>query len=226
MDHRNFNWKIKSLDDAGTFVGLGAVYGNVDLGNDVIDPGAFSRTLSPGKQWPILWQHDASSPIGSCKITDTPQGLQVNGKLELEDPTARKAYTFMKVGVVRGLSIGYETLQSTYEGDIRHLTELRLWEISCVTFPMNESAQVSGVKALSADDMAQHLKAIDTHRKAIARHVVGIQAHLKSMLDFDDDDDADDDPDLVEGEDGDDDDKAFLVELRKLAEQAEALTIT
>lgn len=229
MDHRNFNLKIKSLDDAGTFVGLGAVYGNVDLGGDVIDPGAFSRTLSPGKQWPILWQHQADSPIGHCRITDTPQGLQVAGTLILSDPTAQKAHTFMKAGVVKGLSIGYDTIQSTYDGDIRHLTELRLWEISCVTFPMNQSAQVSDVKALSDDECANHLKAINEHRKAIARHTVGIQAHLKSMLDFDDADDSDDDDDtddepLLEGEG--DDDKAFLVELQKLAEASSALATT
>jgi uncharacterized protein len=224
MERRDFNLKIKSLDDAGTFVGLGAVYGNVDLGNDVIDPGAFSRTLSAGKSFPVLWQHDAASPIGHCKITDTRDGLQVNGTLMLSDPTAQKAYTFMKAGVVKGLSIGYDTIQSTYDGDIRHLTELKLWEISCVTFPMNESAQVSGVKAMSADDMANHLRAIDEHRKAIDRHQRGIQAHLKSMLDFDEDDDTDDEP-LIEGDDNDDD-KAFLVELGKLAEQAQELTTT
>ena len=107
------------------------------------------------------------------------------------------------------------------DGDIRHLTELRLWEISCVTFPMNESAQVSGVKALSDDDVANHLRAIDEHRKAIDRHQRGIQAHLKSMLDFDEDDDTDDEPDL-EGED-DDDDKAFVAELKQLAEEAATL---
>jgi uncharacterized protein len=145
----------------------------------------------------------------------------------LTDPTAQKAYTFMKAGVVKGLSIGYDTFQSTYDGDIRHLTELRLWEISCVTFHMTQSAQVSPVKALSDDERADRLKAINEQRKAIARHTVRIQAHLKSMLDFDDADDTDDDDDtdepLLEGED-DDDDKAFLVELQKLAEQAEALT--
>ena len=43
MEQRDFNLKIKSLDDAGTFVGMGAVYDNVDLGNDVIDPGAFAE---------------------------------------------------------------------------------------------------------------------------------------------------------------------------------------
>jgi uncharacterized protein len=217
MERRDFNLKIKSVDDAGTFVGLGAVYGNVDLGNDVIDPGAFSRTLSAGKSFPVLWQHDPSNPIGSCKITDTREGLQVNGTLMLSDPTAQKAYTFMKAGVVKGLSIGYDTLQSTYEGDVRHLTELRLWEISCVTFPMNESAQVSAVKAMADDERAGHLRAIDEHRKAIDRHQRGIQAHLTSMLDFPQDDDAD-------GDLEDEDEKAkMLEELKQLAELAEML---
>jgi uncharacterized protein len=98
------------------------------------------------------------------------------------------------------------------DGVIRHLTELRLWEISCVTFPMNESAQVSGVKALSAHDMANHRKAIDRHQR-------GMQMHLKSLLDLPDEDDTDDEP-LLEGEDDVADNASFVAELKQLAEQA------
>jgi uncharacterized protein len=221
VERRDFNLKIKSLEDAGTFVGLGAVYGNVDLGCDVIDPGAFSRTLSAGKSFPVLWQHDPSNPIGHCKITDTREGLQVNGTLMLSDPTAQKAYTFMQAGVVKGLSIGFDTLQANFVGDVRHLTEIRLWEISCVTFPMNESAQVTGVKALSDDERLKHLKGLNEDRKAIDRHQRSQRMHLKALFDVPDDDDDVDDPPL-EG-DGDDDDKALLVELQKLAEQAQEL---
>jgi uncharacterized protein len=92
-----------------------------------------------------------------------------------------------------------------------------------VTFPMNESAQVTGVKAVSSDDLVMHLKAIDEHRKAIDRHQRGMRMHMKSLLDLADDDD-DPDGDLLEDED--DDDKAFLVELQKLAEQAQELATT
>jgi hypothetical protein len=100
------------------------------------------------------------------------------------------------------------------------LTELRLWEISCVTFPMNESAQVSAVKALSDDQVAEHLRAIDVHRKSIDCHTRGIEAHIKSLLGFGDAEDDVDDPDLLED---DDDDKAFVAELKQLAEEAAAL---
>lgn len=85
---------------------------------------------------------------------------------------------------------------------------------------MNQSAQVSAVKALSDDKRADHLKAINEHRKAIDRHQRGIAAHLKSMLDFDDEDDTGDDPELLED---DDNDKSFLAELKQLAERAQDL---
>src|ERR1700684_97135 len=98
MEHASYQLKIKSVDDAGGFSGIGAVYSTVDLGGDLIEPGAFSRTLSAGKKFPLLWQHDPSNPIGTCSVTDSRDGLLVNGTLMLEDPTARKAYTFMKAG--------------------------------------------------------------------------------------------------------------------------------
>lgn len=233
MERKRFSLKIKSVDDTGTFTGLGAAYNNVDLGGDKIMPGAFTRTLAAGKQFPLLWQHDPSNPIGTAKVTDTPQGLQVEGTLLLEDTTARKAHLFMKAGVIKGMSIGFETLQSSMDGDVRQLRELRLWEFSIVTFPMNESAQISSVKSLSVsdDEVQMHLKAISRHQKAI-------RVHVKAILGDDDELDDDDggpadDPAFLEGNDSEpggaspaDDEvmrKALLVELQQLVAEAGGL---
>jgi hypothetical protein len=84
-------------------------------------------------------QETRGSSNGNCYVTSVPGFSGFSA--------AQKAYTFMKAGVVKGLSIGFDTIQATYDGDIRHLTEQRLWEISCVTFPMNQLAQVSAVKS-------------------------------------------------------------------------------
>ncbi len=73
-----------------------------------------------------------------------------------------------------------------------------------MTFPMNQDAQVTGIKAMSDDDRGKHLKAIDAHRKSIDRAQRGIREHLKAMFDgFDDDNDLDlaGDPALLEGGD-------------------------
>jgi HK97 family phage prohead protease len=224
VERKRFSLKIKSVDDTGTFTGLGAAYNNVDLGGDRILPGAFTRTLAAGKQFPLLWQHDPSNPIGTAKVTDTPQGLQVEGTLLLQDPTVLKAYTFMKAGVIKGMSIGFETLQSSMDGDVRQLKELRLWEISVVTFPMNESATISGVKSLSlSDDEVQH------HLRAIRRHQKAIHGHVKALLGADE---LDDDTGAADELDGDDSEaeavegKALLVELQKLIAQAGGLAST
>jgi uncharacterized protein len=218
VDSQNYGLKIKSLDEkTGKFSGVGAVYNNVDLGGDKILPGAFTKTLGEGKQIPLLWQHNPSDPIGTVKVTDSPQGLMVEGQLLLSDPTAQKAYQFMKAGIINGLSIGYDTVKSAMNGAVRELQEIRLWEISVVTFPMNESAQVTSIKSMSSEDLGKHLKEIDRHRRIIDRSNRAMREHLKALSDdFDDDDDADD-PDMGEGDDlSEQDSKEFLIEMQKM----------
>ena len=221
MERANFNLKIKSISEDGAFVGMGAVFNNVDLGKDRILPGAFDRTLQAGKQWPLLWQHDPSNPIGTFTAAATQQGLQISGQLLLSDATGAKAYNLLKNGVIRGLSIGYDTVKSAFVDDVRELQELKLWECSIVTFAMNESAMVTSIKAMSDDARGEHLKAINVHRKAIDRHQQGIRAHLSELMDLGDADD----PTFENDDEGDGEEmtKAFVAEMRKLVESAKEL---
>ena len=78
-------------------------------------PGAFTRTLQSAKVFPLLWQHQADNPIGHVTCTETSQGLQVEGSIVLSDAVGKKAFDLMKAQVIRGLSIGYSTLQETVE---------------------------------------------------------------------------------------------------------------
>jgi uncharacterized protein len=47
---------------------------------------------------------------------------------------------------LRGLSIGYDTVRSTMKDGVRHLHELKLYEVSVTAFPMNQLATISAVK--------------------------------------------------------------------------------
>ena len=144
---REFHFECKSISPDGTFTGLGAVYNNVDLGGDLILPGAFTKTIAEkGGQVPLLMGHDSKSPIGLARLTDSAQGLQVQGELVLEADGSRSAYALLKKGVIKGLSIGYDTVKSTMDGGIRKLSELKLWEISLTPFPMNPEAMITSVK--------------------------------------------------------------------------------
>ena len=146
---QDFKCRLKTTNGSGTFTGLAAVYGNVDLGGDLIERGAFLQTLSQNASYPLLWQHKADTPIGTARLSDSAAGLKIDGKLLLDVPEAQTAYSLIKAGVIKGLSIGYDAVRDSIDAaGVRHLEELRLWEVSIVTFPMNEDATISSVKGL------------------------------------------------------------------------------
>lgn len=213
--------QLKAVDDQGTFTGLAAAFNNVDQGGDRILPGAFSRTLAANKQFPLLWQHDTHQPIGSFTAVETSAGLQVTGKLLLEVPQAKTARALLQGGVLKGMSIGFTTQKADYDDEgVRELKEVRLFEASLVTFPMNESAMVQSIKALSDDAKAEHLAAISTHQKAIAHHSRGIAQHMKALCGVDDDEPAGDTDD--DGS-GDEEMSMLIQELKGLVETAQEL---
>ncbi len=186
---KDFKFAIKTLTDQGQFDGLAAVYGNVDLGGDIIAPGAFTKTLKEkNSQVPILWQHDAHEPIGLGTLTDGTEGLLIHGDLVMESPVAQKAYALMKADVLKGLSIGYDTVVSEYDSahDIRTLKELKLWEVSTVTFPMNTRANVTSVKALAEaleneiGDLLSRTKALRAEMKDGRTHSEATMQRLKA----------------------------------------------
>ena len=87
-------------------------------------------------------------------ILDTPlakvggKGLFVKGQLCLEVQQAREARALMAQGALKGLSIGYESIQDELDekSGNRFITEIKLYEYSPVTFPMNEDATIESVK--------------------------------------------------------------------------------
>lgn len=148
IEHKTCKLNIKELTEEGTFSGVASVYGAVDLGNDVVEKGAFTKTIRERKgKVKILWQHEIKSPIGSGTLRDTPEGLVVDGELAMDVQQAREAHSLMKKGILDGLSIGFETVKDAITEGVRHLKELKLWEVSVVTFPMQLDARVTDVKA-------------------------------------------------------------------------------
>lgn len=149
LERKAFRLRVKQLDDTGMFEGYASVFGNEDSYGDVVERGAFSKTISDKQgRFPILWQHNPDEPIGvSTGMTEDMHGLAVSGHLNLDTQRGREAYSLLKQGALQGLSIGYQTITADPDGGVRRLRELKLWEFSVVTFPANELAQVTSVKA-------------------------------------------------------------------------------
>lgn len=132
----------------GSFAGLASVYNVTDLHGDVVVPGAFTKTIQErGGRIKLLWQHDPNIPIGVGEISDSEAGLVLKGRLTLGTEKGREAYALLRDGVVDALSIGYDTVkQSKGEDGVRRISEIRLWEVSLVTFPANQLARIGAVK--------------------------------------------------------------------------------
>lgn len=152
--------------DAMKFEGYGAVFGNVDAGGDLIEPGAFASFLADvksGRQpWPAMMsQHGAMgltsedlTPIGVwTNFAEDGHGLKVEGILA-DTVRGVEMYKLMKMkprAAIDGLSIGYiakEVVPRTSpEEPRRRLKRIDLIEVSPVTRPMNGKARITGVKS-------------------------------------------------------------------------------
>lgn len=172
--------KIKEISEAGEFSGYASVFGVVDSHQDIVMPGAFSRTLvdhkSKDRLPALLWQHKMDTPIGVFNVMrEDDEGLYVEGQLLIDgDADAQKAHAHLKAGSVRGLSIGFSFFPdgSQYEFDSSRdawlIREVNLWEVSIVTVPSNDEANVNDVKsAFSRGELPQTRELERALRKAL-----------------------------------------------------------
>ncbi|MEM7303629.1 MAG: HK97 family phage prohead protease [Pseudomonadota bacterium] len=135
------------------FSGYASLFGEPDLGRDLVARGAFQNALRnrPLSHIKMLYQHDPAQPIGVWKtVREDEKGLFVEGQITLESPKGDEVLNLMRSGAVDGLSIGFKTVRSKRDrsSGLRTILEADLWEISVVTFPMLPSARVAQVKSI------------------------------------------------------------------------------
>ena len=140
MNFKEF--KVKYKDEGnGTIEGYASTWvREPDSYGDIVKQGAFSRTLKEweesGRPIPFLWAHFIAEFDGT--------------------PEAQRVRELYKDGRLSKFSFAYDTLDQatvTLE-DGRKANELRdltIYEISAVTVPANDTAEVIAVKATTAD---------------------------------------------------------------------------
>jgi HK97 family phage prohead protease len=143
--------EVKNLNSR-EFDGHGSVFGNEDLGGDVVVHGAFQRSLEQhrkaGSLPQMFWMHDPAQVAGKwLDMSEDDTGLKVKGVLA-DTQLGNEIHTLLKMDAVRGLSIGYRTLDQDWKDDgTRLIKEAELWEVSVVSLPMNPLAQIAHVKS-------------------------------------------------------------------------------
>ncbi|WP_312834751.1 HK97 family phage prohead protease [Comamonas sp.] len=150
--------KFVGGDSVGTFEGYASVFGVTDSDGDVIRPGAFKSALHgrrPMRDVAMFFNHRKFDvPIGRwTELTEDSKGLYAKGELTPGHAQADMIRAAMKHGTVGGMSVGFTF---TNEGFTKSATGREfinvasLREISLCTFPANEQAQITSMKALDS----------------------------------------------------------------------------
>lgn len=161
-ERKAFSFELESADEStGEFSGYAAVFGNRDSGNDIIEKGAFAKTIVEDfHRIKILALHnDCWLPVGKpIELREDDRGLFIRGKIS-DTSMGRDIRTLLKDGVLNELSIGYDAIEFDYDSkqDTRHLKEIKLWEVSIVTWAMNDQAKIEEVKS-PVEDLRTEVK--------------------------------------------------------------------
>lgn len=158
--------ELKSKNDM-EFEGYASVFGNKDSWDDIMQQGAFQKTINENfSRIKVLEQHDSWKVIGRPTVLEEDSmGLYFNAKLS-DIQAGREMFTLIKDQAITEMSIGYNTIKYLMDEDsnIRTITEVKLWEISPVTWGANELARI---KSMSNIDFMKKYDMLESEIKKL-----------------------------------------------------------
>lgn len=183
IEYKTFKFNIEKIeetksksDEMGLIKGYASTFGNIDLGDDVVQRGAFLKSIEKyqkeGDKIPICFQHSLMDIVGGCdpaRMREDEKGLYIEGEIYKKTLKGCDVYELAKQKVLNKMSIGYsvdacdydEEIENGKSRNIRLLKEVSLYEISMVSHPMNQQARISDVKtekndiSISKDEIIQ-----------------------------------------------------------------------
>ncbi|HXG66980.1 MAG TPA: HK97 family phage prohead protease [Blastocatellia bacterium] len=164
MEYKALPTYLKAVQGR-TVTGIFAVHGNLDSYGDISHPGSFAKTIAErGAKTKFLWNHDYYSvPVAVVKRLrevrrdELPERVlhiapEATGGVEivreyLDTPRADEVYKSVIAGAVTEMSYGYDAVKYDF-GEVngqrvRHLREVRLWEVSDCIFGANPATSAS-----------------------------------------------------------------------------------
>ncbi len=199
---------FKAAGDKGEYEGHYSIFGNIDDGNDVMHEGAFAKTIAErAARVKVFYMHDWTKLIGPAPATlkEDTLGLFAAGRLTLGSFWGNETWQLMKDNALNEGSIGFEAVKWDMESvpngwPIRHLREVKLYEISPVPLGMNALTQIRSVKAAALAEIKKAIPPKETPKadedtawdaSAVLKDVEGAKALRMIHAWFDPDGDPD-----------------------------------
>lgn len=121
----------------------------------------------------------ARTKSGTLTLVEDERGLLMEATLDDANPDAAKLLSAMRRGDISQMSFAFETVKDAWSDDrrTRELKEVRLYDVSVVTFPAYEETMVQLRNAASTDTSSTTVKPTSL---ALRRAQLAIQRHKTS----------------------------------------------
>jgi len=133
---------------------------------ETIKPGAFKKTLQEQDDVRFLINHDgiplARSSSGTLKLEEDDYGLFVECELDPTNPKVAEVASAMKRGDLNEMSFAFAAVRDDFDGEKRDVQEVRLFDVSVVTYPANSYAGAT----LRGLDISENLKELVESRNS------------------------------------------------------------
>jgi HK97 family phage prohead protease len=163
--HKTFSATAGTTEggEPGEFTAIVSAFGNEDSQGDIVEPGAFTKTLAEwvikGRPIPVVWSHQFDDPdafLGEyTSAEETEAGLKLTGLLDLDHPKAARVHSLMKRGVIVEFSISgmvrdYELIEKDEDGSWwfppMRIKDIDLWEAGPCFKGANAETELLSVK--------------------------------------------------------------------------------
>jgi HK97 family phage prohead protease len=165
LEYKFITGAVEDIDTNKRVVtGYLSKFGNIDLDNDIMDKGAFTKTLQERKSNIFfLNQHNWSQPHGKFATLEVDEyGLKFESNPLPDTTYSNDTLKLYEAGIIKEHSVGFLTMKSEYirETDKRVIKEVKLYEGSNVTLGANPDAIFTGLKSFTKEDISEREKAI------------------------------------------------------------------
>ena len=199
ISFKNNHEAIEVDEGSRTVAGYFASFGNKDSDDDIIEKGAFSKSIKDRgvdsdamNKVAYLWQHDMKEPLGKLEVlTEDDNGLYFEAKVsdfELGD----RVLAQYKDGTLNQHSIGFRYIEDKIkfdkEADAFIVKEVNLFEGSVVTLGANPNTPFTGIKGLTEaeqlKELEEFIKGLDLNKDDIftLRKYFEMYKHLEPSI--------------------------------------------
>lgn len=166
------DFEVRESSDGMTFEGYAALFNSDSEPLPFIEriaPGAFKRSLQSRNEVKLLWNHDAGEPLasvrgGTLKLVEDSRGLKVQATLA-NTTRGRDVAELIRSKTIDSMSFGFSVIKDSWEGDVRTLEAVRLFEVSVVAWPAySQTAGTVSVRSngIDADALADALMRLES----------------------------------------------------------------